>query len=321
MIKFIHITVFTFLLFTFSNVFGQDTLSICSFNIQFLGHFQNRENAVLATILKDHDIVVVQEMVAPPIAGMYPNGESYKKDKESAAFVNEMEKNGFSYWLSTEDTGPSKNHNPTTASEWWIVFYKSQSVLPDTNRCYGFVSQPLIQNPTYERVPYAFPFKSVLGNSNFTLVSVHLKPGDSTEEKEIRQVELKELFTWISTPKESNHDFYVLGDCNIYTQSEFIKYKESSITSLNEECLKTNSKCYESITKGQPYDHVFYTSNSKEDILEYSFEVIDLKSEIMNCSKPNLFSLEPYDHDYFRTRFSDHLPVSFKLVTGRDTDL
>lgn len=301
--------------------FGQDTLSICSFNIQFLGHFQNRENAVLAEILKNHDIVVVQEMVAAPVEGFYPDGTPFKKDNESAAFVNEMQKRGFSFWMSNEDTGPTKNHTPTTASEWWIVFYKSNTVLPDTNRCYGFVSSPLVKNPVFERVPYAFPFRSVNGNSNFTLVSVHLKSGDSGEENAIRQGELKELFTWISTPMESNKDFYVLGDCNIYEVTEFLDFKKNDICSLNEACQNTNTKLYESSAKGNPYDHVFYSTSSREDLLINSFEVIDLKQEIISNSKPGQFVLDPYIHDDFRTKFSDHLPISFKIIAGKDTDL
>lgn len=299
---------------------AQDTLSICSFNIQFLGHFKNRENTILAEILQDHDIVVVQEMVAPPKEGEYPDGTKYKKDKESADFLKEMEKKGFSYWLSQEDTGPSKNHTPTTASEWWIVFYKSKSVLPDTNRCYGFVSIPLIQNDIYQRVPYAFPFKAVQGNSNFTLVSVHLKPGDSKVEKEIRQKELNELITWTSTVTESNKDFYIIGDCNIYKPEEFFHFKESGVSSLNDKCMTTTSLAYKLQSKGQPYDHVFYSTHSQEDILENSFEVMDLRKEIIDHSAPGQFVLDPFDYEFFKTRFSDHLPISFKLVTGRDTD-
>lgn len=313
-----------FLLFLFSlpiiSGLAQDTLNICSFNIQFLGHFKYRENTILAEILKDHDIVVVQEMVAPPKEGEYPDGTKYKKDKESADFLEEMEKQDFSYWLSPEDTGPSKNHSPTTTSEWWIVFYKSKSVLPDTNRCYGFVSKPLTQNDVYERVPFAFPFKSVHGNSNFTLVSVHLKPGESKEEKEIRQKELNELITWASTVTESNKDFYIIGDCNIYKPDEFIHYKESGVNSLNERCITTTSLAYQLQSKGKPYDHVFHSTYSKEDILENSFEVIDLKKEIIEHSIPGQFVLDPFDYKFFKTRFSDHLPISFKLVTGRDTD-
>lgn len=301
--------------------FAQDTLKICSFNIQFLGHFQTRENAVLADVVKDHDIVVVQEMVAAPVDGLYPDKTAYKADKESGAFVAEMTKRGFSYWLSEEDTGPTKNHTPTTASEWWIVFYKKEKVLPDTVRCHGFVSQPLVANTTFDRVPYAFPFKSVHGKSNFTLVSVHLHPDDGKADVVERKAELDYLMSWMTSLKESNKDVYVLGDCNIYDQKEFVDYKTKHITSLNEACVSTNSLQYGDAAKGEPYDHVFYTSYSNEDLIKNSFKVIDLKAEILKLVPAGTYQLEPYVHDDFRTKFSDHLPVSFKLLTGKDTDL
>jgi len=55
----------------------RDTITICSFNIQFLGSFKKRDNTALADILKGYDIVVVQELVAPPVDGTYPNGDAY----------------------------------------------------------------------------------------------------------------------------------------------------------------------------------------------------------------------------------------------------
>ncbi|TXI85112.1 MAG: hypothetical protein E6Q38_00990 [Crocinitomicaceae bacterium] len=301
--------------------FAQDTLKICSFNIQFLGHFQTRENAVLADVVKDHDIVVVQEMVAAPVDGLYPDKTVFKADKESGAFVAEMTKRGFSYWLSEEDTGPTKNHTPTTASEWWIVFYKKEKVLPDTVRCYGFVSQPLVANATFDRVPYAFPFKAVHGKSNFTLVSVHLHPDDGKTDVIARKTELDALVSWMTTVKESNKDIFVLGDCNIYDQKEFVDYKTKNITSLNEACVSTNSLQYGNAAKGEPYDHVFYSSYSTEDLVKNSFKVVDLKAEILKLVPAGTYQLDPYVHDDFRTKFSDHLPVSFKLLTGKDTDL
>lgn len=301
--------------------FSQDTLKICSFNIQFLGHFQTRENAVLADVVKNNDIVVVQEMVAAPVDGFYPDGTPFKADKESGAFVAEMTKRGFSYWMSTEDTGPTKNHTPTTASEWWIVFYKNSKVLPDTNRCYGFVAQPLVANTPYDRVPYAFPFKTVHGKSNFTLVSVHLHPDDGKTDVIARKAELDALVSWMTTVKESNKDFFVLGDCNIYDQKEFVDYKTKNITSLNEACVSTNSLQYGDVAKGEPYDHVFYSSFSTEDLVKNSFKVVDLKAEILKLVAAGTYQLEPYVHDDFRTKFSDHLPVTFQLVTGKDTDL
>jgi hypothetical protein len=322
--QFFSMRIFLFLVFFVSSlhvVFSQDTLDICSFNIQFLGHFKERHDQLLADLLKDYDIVVVQEMVAPPIDGNYPDGSPFKKDPESASFVEEMSKKGFSYWLSSEDTGPSKNHTPTTASEWWITFYKAEVVQPDTARCYGFLAQPLVNNANFERVPYAFPFRTIDRKTNFTLVSVHLQPGNSGDERLRRQTELNALFQWSTTQRESNKDFYVLGDCNIYDQKELSSFTSMGLTVLNSSFQSTNTKMYESATKGEPYDHVFHFRSSVEDVIPNSFEVIDLMSALKPHQSSISFPLEPYNHDLFRTTFSDHVPVRFKIISGKDTDL
>jgi len=68
-------------------LYAQDedsTLAICSFNIQFLGQSVKRDNIALVSILKDFDIVVVQELVAPPFDGTFPDGTPFKPDKEAA---------------------------------------------------------------------------------------------------------------------------------------------------------------------------------------------------------------------------------------------
>ena len=299
-------------------VFSQDTLNICSFNIQFLGNFKNKDNATLSKILKPYDIVVIQELVAPPFPGQFADKSPYKVDEESKAFYNEMKKQGFACWLSTEDTGPTNNHVNSTASEWWIIFYKTSKVRGDSTRFHGFVSQPLVANPNQDRVSFVFPFKSVKGNSTFSLIPVHLNPGDSKDDYSRRQVEFNYLFNWTKTQTEMNKDFLILGDCNIYKAEEFTPFKKLDFYSLNDKCKSTNTKIYESQEKGKPYDHIFYNSNSKEDLILSSFEVHDLKAQVKAINPGNI--IEPYDHDDFRAKYSDHLPVSFKLITGRDSD-
>lgn len=46
-----------------------DGISICSFNIQFLGNSRSCDDRALAGIVAPYDIVVVQERVSPPYAG------------------------------------------------------------------------------------------------------------------------------------------------------------------------------------------------------------------------------------------------------------
>ncbi len=75
------------------------SLAICSFNIQFLGQSTTRDYAALALILRDCDIVIVQELVAPPFAGTFPDGTAYRPDAEAAAFCQARAALGFSFIL------------------------------------------------------------------------------------------------------------------------------------------------------------------------------------------------------------------------------
>lgn len=301
-----------------------DTIDICSFNIQFLGHFKNRDNEFLSGLLNNFELILIQEMVAPPVNGMYPDGKKYKADVESKAFHDLMIANGFSYWMSEEDTGPKKNHTASSASEWWIAYYKEDVLQADSSeRAYGFIDEKLTLNETFERVPYAFPFKALNGELNFTVISVHLAPGSSGTSKQKRSEELSGISKWINDRTEDNRDFLIAGDCNIENDAELQKilkenewFDKQDLWSLNENCISTNTKCYESVSKGRPYDHVLYAEATVEDLIPGTFDVIDL---LRLCPEGSISSYS-YDHDKFRTKYSDHLPVTFKLLSDKDGD-
>lgn len=298
-----------------------DTLTICSFNIQFLGHFKDRDDSLLGELLNQYDVVVIQEMVAPPVNGVYVDGTPYEFDMESARFHSVMTGNGFDYWISEEDTGPSKNHTNSSASEWWVLYYK-EAVKPDTlNEPYGFLSETLVGDTIYQRVPYSFALKSADGSTSINLISVHLNPGGSSTDKAVRDKEFLGIYNWISMNAQVNKDYIILGDCNIEDKDELVSVESTSLKevyhSLNSECLSTNTKFYEAESKGKPYDHVFLNESSTEDVINESFKVVDLRSVLEEKGREDFF---PYEHNYFRTRLSDHMPVVFKIITGNDTD-
>lgn len=308
-----------------SSVEGKtDTIAICSFNIQFLGHFKNRDNEFLSGLLNNFELILIQEMVAPPVSGMYPDGKKYNADVESKAFHDLMIADGFSFWMSEEDTGPKKNHTASSGSEWWIAYYKGDVLQADTlERAYGFIDKKRTLNETFERVPYAFPFKSINGGLNFTVISVHLAPGSSRASEERRFEELSGITNWINHRTDDNRDFMIAGDCNIENDAELQKvlngnkwFDKPDLWSLNDSCISTNTKCYESASKGRPYDHVLYGEATIEDLVPESFEIIDLLSR---CQEGSISSYS-YDHDKFRTKYSDHLPITFKLIVDRDGD-
>ena len=184
-----------------------DSLSICSFNIQFLGNFKDKEDEALADILKDYDIIVIQELVAPPYEGVFPDGEEFKPDAEAAEFFIAMTALGFDYSLSEEDTGTGDDiHVNSSATEWYVVFFRSSSVSTADDLPRGFLAADRSNHDDYERVPYAFAFQTTNGKVDFVLISVHLKPGAGSADEARRSHELASIGAWIDANDEEEKE-------------------------------------------------------------------------------------------------------------------
>lgn len=302
-----------------------DEITICSFNIQFLGISKSRDNNALTDILKDYDIVVIQEIVAPPYKGKFPKGGSYRPVPVVTEFFDLMWENGFKYVLSEEDTGPGiTNHKNASSTEWWAVFYKDDVVYYADDLPHGFLEKDRTANKNYERVPYAFPFRTVSENLDFVLISVHLQPGAGSKNTKRRSHELKSIHKWIFKNNSSEKDFIILGDMNIEDKEELEDLNLKDYLSLNEDCVRTNTLINLNVNNGaMPYDHVMYnTVYTTDDIdLDYGFVVIDL----VKVMKPywtnnSTYPGNPYVHNEFRKYYSDHNPVVFKMIENNTDD-
>lgn len=295
-----------------------DRLRICSFNIQFLGSFKKRDDEALAGLLKDYDIVVVQELIAPPIKGTFPNGDPFKADKEAKEFFDEMEKLGFEYRLSEEDTGTGDTiHSNGTGTEWWVTFYKPDRVKEAPDLPSGFLAEDRSNHDDYERVPYAFGFRSLGDETDFVLISVHLMPGSGEAER--RQHELATIATWVSENEGEERDFIILGDMNIEDAEELAAATPEGFLSLNDECRTTNTN----VNGPKPYDHVMYRPLLTTEIDQtFDLEVVDLIEEMeAHWTGEDPYPGSPdYDHDTFRQFYSDHHPVVFQITLPPSDD-
>lgn len=302
--------------------FCSATISICSFNVQFLGYSSARHNSALADIIKNHDIVVIQELVAPPFSGSYPNGDSRKGDSEAAMFFGEMEARGFSYVLSEEDTGTgSKIHKNSSATEWWVTFFRPEVVEVANDLPHGFLDSDRSDNPNFERVPFAFSFRTKEGNLDFVLISVHLQPGKERRNAIRRLHELDTISRWIDVKDVDEKDFIILGDMNIEDCDELEEAMPSEFVSLNGNCLATNTN----VNGPKPYDHVLYRPVYTQNDIDgaYQFTVVNLIEEMRDDwdeSTMGEYPGDPYQHNSFRKYFSDHHPVVFQMLVGRDDD-
>jgi len=309
----------TFLYSKSNNLENNTSLNICSFNIQFLGSSKKRDNETLSKILKDYDIVVVQELVASPVEGTYPDGKPYSADHEAALFFQCMKQKGFSYILSEEDTGPGeKNHSASNSTEWWVVFYKPEVVEEALDIPHGFLAEDRSHNDDYDRVPYTFPFRTKDNHLDFVLISVHLKPGNSRSNQARRFHELSSIAQWIDRNDKVEKDFIVLGDMNIKNKKELLSDIPRGYVSLNDECYSTNTNP----KSPKPYDHIMYNPVYTTEIeSQTGILVINLVKVVRPYwTSKKRFPGDPYVHNKFRQYYSDHDPVVFKMNIPENDD-
>jgi len=299
-------------------------LSVVSFNIQFLGHFKRRDHEALAAFVAPHDVVVIQELVAPPLAGTFPNGKAYKVDPEAKAFFDAMQAQGFDYVLSREDTGSGdKIHVNDSSTEWWIAFYKPERVDVANDLPSGFLAKDRSNHIDYERVPYAFAFRTLEGGNDFVLISVHLQPGDSKAERQRRQHELNAIANWVNKNDRLEKDFFILGDMNFKHCAELMAILPSGYRAFNrgEHCIPTNTH----VTRQRPYSNVLYRDTGDYEIdTQARLEKLDLINAMRKPWQKDFGSAypgeAPYQHNAFRTRYSDHHPVRFHIQIQNDDD-
>jgi len=308
-----------------------ERLKICSFNVFWVGYMKNRHDEALGNILKKHecDIVVVQELCAPPDhpeLREFPDGTPIKPSDSATRFFAAMEDAGYDdFVISEEDSGPTRNHTNTSQSEWYVTFYKSSKVRVASDLPQGFLvedSSELTAHEVFPRVPYAVAFRSVNGNADFVLISVHLTPKKARHAERKKELEL--IGVWIRDQHWANpeRDYIILGDMNIESQKELKSATPQGYVSLNTNAShNTNTN----VNSKKPYDHVMVVSDpeiNSEIKIKRNFKVIDLIKETKSIwAEQAPFPGKPYSHREFASAYSDHNPVTFYLdISGDDDD-
>ena len=216
--------------------------------------------------------------------------------------------------MSEEDTGPGeRNHVNSSATEWWVTFYRAARVAPATNLPRGFLATDRTQHPDFDRVPYAFAFRTADQRLDFVLISVHLRPGTGAANSTRRAHELAAIQRWIAARGGNEGDFLVLGDMNFEDCDEIGETLPPMLVSLNEACLATNTN----VNGPRPYDNVLYNELRTTELdAPFGFVVVNLIDTMVYHwqGADGVYPGNPYDHNRFRAFFSDHHPVAFRLT-------
>jgi len=293
----------------------QRQLRACSFNIKFIGQGQDKQHQPLVDLMKDYDLVLVQELVSAPIDFTF-NGQELLSTPQAREFFSLMTVEGFQYALSNEKTGPEKNRNKSSLSEYFVAFYKPGVLRYDPGRS-GFIDAPLVFHGTFDRVPWKFHFATTDGTLDFTVTSVHLKQGESPTAAAGRSAEIDLIAQLVATDPE--RDQLIVGDMNIEDLNELQDAMPPGYSSLNAACVATNT----SPTGPKPFDHVMYREQfTGVDIDRDFFRVLNLLTLMEPSWDPvdGPYPGDPYKYGPFGSYYSDHNPVEFRMRYGVQDD-
>lgn len=301
----------------------EGSVSTCSFNIQFVGHFLAKREEPMAAIVGECDVVVVQELVAPPMDGAFPDGEAFEADPQARELFEAMAGAGFDFLLSEEDTGTNDEiHLNGPQTEWFVAFFDPDRLEPADDLPSGFLADDRSNHPDFERVPHAFAFRTTDDLVDFVLVSVHLMPGNGPAARARRAEEMAAIARWIDdNDDDGEQDFIIVGDMNLQNRQELADITPPGFLSLNNQFLPTNTQ------RDQSYDHVMLNPYRTSEVdLRFGFLVLDLRTALapawdeLGTGQPYPGDQNAYDHNAFRMAFSDHNPVVFKLVIPAEDD-
>ncbi len=312
------IAVSLFILFAASvGAAALESLTVCSFDINQLGYYAEKDGRALAHVLANYDVVVIQGIVAPPYEGTFPNGDPYQPNDKVGEFFDEMTiRHGFGYVLSEEDTGKRLiNHSNEPWTEWFVVFYDPAKLEPASGLPQAFLADDVTANPVFDRVPYAFSLRHLETGFDFVLISVHLHEGSDEEDKAKRAAEQEAISAWIESQptEETESEYIVVGSMNFADCAEILSSIPNELRFLNPTysgvCLATDA----SLAPSRPYDGALFVQRVEVDYV-FGLRVIDLVSGLAAVWNP--FD-EPIETAYgdlgFVRQISDHNPIVFRF--------
>jgi hypothetical protein len=288
---------------------------VCSFDINQLGSYVEKDVRALAHVLANYDVVVVQGIVAPPYEGTFPNGDPYRPNVKVGQFFDEMTQRwGYAYALSEEDTGKRLiNHSNEPWTEWFVVFYDPVKLEPAAGLFQGFLADDVTANPLFDRVPYAFSLRHLETGFDFVLISVHLHEGSKEVDRAKRAEELEAISAWIDGQTTGETEYIALGSMNFADCTEILTCAPDECRFINPTtdgtCLATDA----TLAPSRPHDGVLFTQRVEVDYV-FGLRVIDLVAGLAAVWNPFDEPIETaYEDLGFVRQISDHNPIVFRF--------
>lgn len=269
-LKAIHLVLLLFL----STYLLADNIKILTWNIRDLGRSKDdTEIYNIAKIVRDYDIVAIQEVVAKDPAGV----------QAVARIADELNRMGnkWDYRVSDPTRSPSSHISERYAFIWKTskVTLLGRPFLDEALAAYCF------------REPYIAKFKPKKGNTSFYVVNYHSRKHNDHPEQEIV------YFEQYPERLETNNVF-IVGDFNLNEQHKVWQplYQKGFAASLHNSPTTLKMKCANGKYLNHPIDNIFYHKATTQVINAGKIDFVQ------NCSTVKAARY-----------ISDHLPVFLEV--------
>lgn len=216
---------------------NSQTLKLISWNIQDLGQSKNTEEiAFIVNVLKNFDIIAIQEVVAKHPAGA----------QKVAQIVDELNRKGFKW--DYRISNPTKSPSAYMSERYAFIWKTSKVDLKGRAYLDNDLSSQII------REPFIAEFKPKKSDITFHVVNFHSRKHNDLPELEIKY--FKDYQERLNTDK-----LIITGDFNLNEKHEVWTelYKQGFNSAINNQKTTLKQKCKSGAYLSHAIDNIYYS--------------------------------------------------------------
>lgn len=308
----------------------ENQIRLGTFNIEKLGGNNPYQEQNAAEILRDYDIVAIQEVMNFGATKDNPIGEEgIEALKRIVSYLGD----DWSYVVSSEPNGTldSEKSRKYSMFEYYAFLYRKSKIelVKDSAHLWNEKGNPIAglkdQERQFDREPFIASFKARNGKLDFTIITIHAAAPDRPWRKD----EIKRLAIAYKTVQDSDssqNDVFLMGDFNTNVDRkewDDLKSLPEMKHILASDNPTTLYKAGGRLSKSQ-YDTIWYQGGySDEDIIAETAQVHQAWKDDLSFRDveiPNKFKGENRQIWLYGEYASDHLPVTVLLWADKDSD-
>lgn len=310
---------------------SSNQIRLGSFNIEKLGKNNPYQAQNAAIILRDYDIVAIQEVMNTGATAKNPIGT---KGIEALKRIVASLGSDWDYVVSPVPNGTlsAQESKAFNTFEYYAFIYRKSKLelIPNSAHLWDEAKTPMPglkdQKRQFDRQPFIASFRAKGGNLDFTLITIHAAaPAAKWRKDEIKR--LKIVYGKVQDEDPKQNDVFLLGDFN--TNVDKSEWDDLKSIPTMKHILTSNDVTTINKTTGElsdsQYDTIWYQGKyGDEDVVSSSAQVDQAWKDPLKF--PNVKpTIEARDNDnrliWLYGRYaSDHLPITVILWSNKDTD-